>query len=312
MTDGINLGVMDALTRLTLLFDISQAFNSTIDLDELAPIICSRTANVMEAESCSLWLVKRPEMICRAVYGHYRPEMVGQVETAAGTIVGDMLRMDAALAIDDPQDPRVASRLAQLKEGAANALICAPVKHDGEWLGALEIINRRDGKKFNDDDGALLAEIARQAATALRNARRHEAERKVKELQALIRASREITSSLDLDRLLAIVVNQAATIIPVDRCAVALQSKGRYQISAIAGEAEVRRQDPRVKAWNEIIDWAGQTGDEIYVSEQDGRIDAGRVETREKLARALRRERDEELLRASADGRRRPVGRAGA
>jgi GAF domain-containing protein len=276
-------GMMDAVTRMTLLFDVSQSFNSTIEMSDLAPIICNRTANVMEAEACGLWLVRKPEMICRAVYGRYRPELVGQVEIAAGTVVGDMLRSGDALVINDPQDPRIAARQAQIQEGAVSALICAPVKHDGEWLGALEIINRRNGKRFTDEDSILFTEIAGQAAVALRNAQRYEAERKVKELQALIRTSREITSSLDLDRMLAIVVNQAATIIPFDRCAVALLSKGRYRISAIAGEAEVKLKDPKIKAWNEVIDWAGQSGEEIYVSEEGGQIDAERVESREKL-----------------------------
>ena len=277
-------GMMNAVTRLTLLFDVSQSFNSTIDMAELAPIICSRTANVMESESCSLWLVHKPEMICRGVFGNYRDDLPGQAETAAGTVVGDMLRLGEPLIINDLQDPRAGIRQVNMKSGAVNGIICAPVRHEGEWLGAIEIINRHDGKKFTDDDSTLLAEIAAQAAAAIRNAQRHEAERKVKELHALLNTSREITSSLDLDRMLAIVVNQAATIIPFDRCAIALQNKGRYQISAIAGETEVRLKDPQIKAWNEIIDWAGENGKELYVSRKDDRIEADRPETREKLA----------------------------
>src|SRR5207253_503470 len=135
----------------------------------------------------------------------------------------------------------------------------------GRWLGALEIINKRDGGEFTESDSDLLLEVAAQAANSIRNAQRHEAERKVKELQALLRTSREITSSLDLDRMLAVVVNQTATIIPFDRCAIALLTKGHYKIDAIAGEAEVNWKDPKVKQWNDVIGWAGETGTEIYV-----------------------------------------------
>jgi RND family efflux transporter MFP subunit len=276
-------GMLRAVTRLTLLFDVSQSFNSTIDLDELAQIICNRTVNVLEVESCSLWLLRGKAMVCRAVLGHYRRDLVGQGESEAGTVIGEMARDDALLVINDPNDPRLTSRLTHLEQGTVNELLCAPVKHEGRWLGALEIINKRDGKKFTESDAALLGEVATQAANALRNAQRHEAERKVKELQALLRTSREITSSLDLDRMLAVVVNQAATIIPFDRCAIALQNKGRYQISAIAGETEINWKDPRVKEWNEVVNWAGQTGAEIYLSEQNGEIEADRAETREKF-----------------------------
>ena len=276
-------GMLRAITRLTLLYDISQSFNSTIQMDELAPIICNRTAKVMEAESCSLWLVNRDQMTCRAVQGDYRRELIGHNETNAGTVVGEMLRDNATLVINDPNDRRLATRLPHMTSGAVTSLICAPIQHEGKWLGALEIINRHDGHTFSGSDSVLIDEVAMHAANSIRNAQRHEAERRVKELQALLRSSHEITSSLNLDRLLAVVVNEAATLIPFDRCAIALQSKGRYTISAIAGEAEVKLKDPKVKEWGEVIDWAGQTGAEVYVSEHDGKITSDRAETREKF-----------------------------
>ncbi len=276
-------GMLRALTRLTLLYDVTQSFNSTIDLEELAPIICNRTVNVMDVESCCLWLVSKHEMVCRAVFGHYSSEIVGYAEAAAGTVVGDMLRDDAPLIVNSADDPRLASRVPYFDNGPVTSLICAPIKHDGQWLGGLEVVNKRDGGKITEADAHLLAEVASQAANSIRNAQRHEAERKVKELQALLRTSREITSSLDLDRMLAVVVNQTATIIPFDRCAIALLAKGRYNIDAIAGEAQVNWKDPKVKEWNEVIGWAGETGAEIYVSEENGEIDSDRVETREKF-----------------------------
>lgn len=275
--------MLNALTRLTNLFDVSQSFNSTIEMDELVPIITSRTANVMEAESCSLWLVKRPLMVCHDVYGNYREDLVGQSETDAGTIIGDMLRSDKPIVVDDRDDPRLIRRRTHVETGSVQSLICAPVKYEGQWLGAIEVADRLDGKKFTEDDGVLLAEVAGQVASALRNAERHEAERKVKELKALLHTSREITSTLDLDRMLAVVVNQVATLIPFDRCAIALINKGRYQISAIAGESEVRFKDPQIKEWNEITDWAGQFTEELYVSEENGEIKSDRPERREKF-----------------------------
>ena len=143
----------------------------------------------------------------------------------------------------------------------------------------MEVVNKRGGGKFAESDVDLLVEIAAQAANSIRNAQRHEAERKVKELQALLNTSREIISSLDLDRVLAVVVNQVATIIPFDVCAIALVLKSEYEIAAIAGEVEVNQKDPKVKQLNEIMDWAGQSGLEVYISEKNGEIDSRRPET---------------------------------
>jgi GAF domain-containing protein len=166
-----------------------------------------------------------------------------------------------------------------MDDGNIESLICAPVKYEKQWIGALEVVNKRAGGKFVESDVDLLVEIADQAAGSIRNAQRHEAERKVKELQALLNTSREIISSLDLDRVLAVVVNQVATIIPFDVCAIALVTKGEYEIDAIAGEAEVNEKDPKVKQLNEIMNWAGQSETEVYISETNGAIDSSRAET---------------------------------
>lgn len=281
--ESMSGGMMEAVTRLTLLFDVTQSFSSTIALDELAPIICSRTANVLEAGGCSLWLVRQSDMVCRSASGPYRQDVVGQSEIATGTVIGDMVRSNAPLVLNDPSDQRVVRRLQQLETGPIRGIVCVPIKYEDKWLGALEVINRNEGGGFSDSDSVLLMEVAEQAAKALRNAQRHEAERKVKELQALLLTSREITSTLDLDRMLAVVVNQVATLIPFDRCAIALLNKGRYQISSIAGESVVKSKDSQVKAWNEIIDWAAQTSSAIYVSLQNGEVNADRQETREKF-----------------------------
>ncbi len=281
--EALGSGMLQAVTRLTQLYDISRSFNSTIEFSELAPIICNRTVSVMDVESCSLWLVDRAEMVCCAVVGQYRRELVGHAETEAGTVIGEMLRDNAALIINDPADPRLAQRFAQLQDGALTAVICAPVKYEENWLGALEIINKRTGEPFTESDCDLLIEIADQAANSIRNAQRHQAERKVKELHALLNTSREITSSLDLDHMLTVVVNQVATIIPFDRCAIALLTKGRYEINAIAGQAKVNLKDAATKEWNEIINWSGNLGTELYVSAQADEIDSDRAETREKF-----------------------------
>jgi len=277
--DQLSSGMLHAVTRLTQLYDVSQSFNSTIDLAELFPIICNRTATVVDAESSSLWLVEKQQMICREVIGHYHSELIGHAETDAGTIVGDTLRDDAPLLINDTNDSRLAQRIAHMTNGRIDSLICTPVKYEKQWLGVLEVVNKRGGGKFAESDVDLLVEIAAQAANSIRNAQRHEAERKVKELQALLNTSREIISSLDLDRVLAVVVNQVATIIPFDVCAIALVSKSEYDIAAIAGEVEVNQKDPKVKQLNEIMDWAGQSGAEVYISERNGEVDSTRPET---------------------------------
>ena len=82
-------------------------------------------------------------------------------------------------------------------------------------MGVVEAVNRLDGVPFDEDDEFLLANICETASNALHNASLLQAERKVEILEALVKISGEITSTLDLDRVLDAVVNGPSACNPV-------------------------------------------------------------------------------------------------
>ena len=47
---------MAAINRLMQLFDVSQVFHSTLERDELLPIIANRIALILEVPFCPIWL----------------------------------------------------------------------------------------------------------------------------------------------------------------------------------------------------------------------------------------------------------------
>ena len=57
-------------------------------------------------------------------------------------------------------------------------------------------------------------------------------------LQTLVEVSGEITSTLNLDRVLQAVVNHTQAIIAFERAAIALEQRGALQIKAISGDAD--------------------------------------------------------------------------
>lgn len=52
-----------------------------------------------------------------------------------------------------------------------DSLICVPLMVKGKVIGALEVLNKRSGENFNDDDLDILTTFAAQSATAIENAR---------------------------------------------------------------------------------------------------------------------------------------------
>src|ERR1700691_4732867 len=146
-------------------------------------------------------------------------------------------------------------------------------------VGIVEAVNKADGDPFDDDDLFVLSSLTDTASNALHNASLLMAERKVEILETLNNVSHEITSTLNLERMLQTIVNAPQAVIPYERAAIALEQRGRFRLSAITGRAQVNAEDPEIAPLNEILQWAALFGEELHVSERDDQVDDPREET---------------------------------
>ncbi|HEY7575138.1 MAG TPA: efflux RND transporter periplasmic adaptor subunit, partial [Thermoanaerobaculia bacterium] len=165
------------------------------------------------------------------------------------------------------------------------SILAVPLVEDEASIGALVLANKRGRHpEFTPEDEELLQDVSRQAVRALRIARQHEAEKKVQELDALLAVSREITSTLDLDKVMQTIVNGTAALITYDRCAIGLLEKGKMRLGAISGATEVDRANPDVRRLEELLQWVYFSGTSVAVTQgEDGAIVADRPETEEKF-----------------------------
>ena len=99
-------------------------------------------------------------------------------------------------------------------------------------------------------------------------ASRREADEAARELALITEMSREITSTLDLDRVLRTVVNLAAKAFTFDRGAVALYEHGVCDIRAVAGADGVDAKDSALQDLAVRAAWAAGLGESFYLSER--------------------------------------------
>ena len=139
----------------------------------------------------------------------------------------------------------------------------------GDTVGAIQVTNKVTGEGiFDERDRDFLEGLAATAAVALRNAQLHAASRRAGDLAVLLDISREITATLDLDRVLQSVVNLASRALSFDRAAVALYEKGRCDIRAVAGEETVDPKDPKLQDLVARAEWAAGRGEPLYLVER--------------------------------------------
>jgi GAF domain-containing protein/biotin carboxyl carrier protein len=283
--DRKTTGMLQAIERLTNLFDLTKSFASTIDLAELAQLIARKAADFGGAEAASLWLLEGDEaevvLAATAVNENYDVDPV-PVSVGSGVAGGVIAEREAVrfngLAADDPAagcDPAYPVR----------SLLAVPlVEHDAP-LGALVLANKRGRHpEFSAADEELLLDLSRQAVRALRNARLYEAEKKVEELDALLAVSREITSTLDLDKVLATIVNASSALIDFDRATIAVLQRGQLRLGAVSGMAEIDWNDRSVRRTVDLLEWVFHSGLDVAVTQhQDGALVTDRPETEEKF-----------------------------
>src|SRR5262249_793356 len=147
------------------------------------------------------------------------------------------------------------------------SVIVSPLVAKEFQVGLIEVINKNDGTPFSDDDLFLLNSISETAASALNNAGLLQAERKVQILETLVKVSAEITSTLDLARVLDAIVPGPGAVIPYERATIAREERGRLRIRAITGMPRINPQDSNVARLQDILEWASQSNAEVSFSQ---------------------------------------------
>lgn len=273
-----------SITRLTQLYDIEKVFSSTLEMDQLLPIIGSKVREMLDCEAVNLWLLE-PDESLRLMHqaGTDLTVREGASQKPGEGVAGDVSDNGEPILIEKSDDERLVRRNQGMEEGGVESLIVAPIMDQESLVGVIEAANKLDGTPFNDDDLFTLSRLTESAAIALHNASLLAAERKVEVLETLVTVSHEITSTLNLERVLQTIVNAPQAVIPYERAGIALEQHGKYRLSAVTGVLEVDPEAPDLAPLNEVLRWALLSEGSIHVRQHGDQIDDPREETRAKF-----------------------------
>lgn len=288
---------LSVVTRqhLETLVQLSQSFNSTIDLDPLLSRILELTLGVTDSEAGALWIVEGGALRCTHALGPASGRLVGTVQPVDAGAAGEAVRQRAPVVVDDAlSDDRFAAYRDTSTGFRTRSAVCIPLISVNGPLGVIELVNDVGGKdEFAADDIAFLELLADDAAAALRNARLIDAERRARNLRALLEVSHEVTTTFDLERLLVSLVNLAGRAVRFERCAIAVWQGEELQLRALSGEAHVDRKLGATRTLERFMLWAAERHDTLAVDD---------VAAEDDVARALRRSFGEYLESSRARG----------
>ncbi|HZC65114.1 MAG TPA: GAF domain-containing protein [Candidatus Dormibacteraeota bacterium] len=275
---------LGSINRLTQLYDMEKIFSSTLEMDELLPIIGSKIREVLECQAVNIWLLQPDETVELTHQSGSDPTVPEKSSQKPGEgLAGAVSDNGEPLLVDDHADPRLELRNRDIVDGRVESVIVAPIMDKESLVGVIEAVNKLNGALFTDDDLFALGSLADTASTALHNASLLLAERKVEILETLVTVSHEITSTLNLERMLQTIVNAPQAVIPYERAAIALEQRGRFKLSAVTGQTQVNADSPEIAPLDGIMQWAALSEEVIHVRQHEDQIDAPREETRAKF-----------------------------
>ena len=155
--------------RLPAVLTLCRELNAQRDLPRLLDRIAREASRLLDAERASVFLLdrERMELWTQVALGSepFRFDARKGIAGAAA-LSGETINVR-----DARTDPRFLRDIDEMLAYETRSLLVVPLRnHEGEIIGAFEVLNRKDGP-FTDDDAAFLEALAGQAAVAIETAR---------------------------------------------------------------------------------------------------------------------------------------------
>ncbi|MBN2145820.1 MAG: GAF domain-containing protein [Anaerolineales bacterium] len=203
--------------QLTTLNEVARSLSSTLDIDPLLKQILNSAVEILNCEAGSLLLAEPEtgELVFEVVLGPASDELLGKRMSPGAGLVGKAVEERQPIIQNDVRRTKEWSEAQDQETGfTTNDLLVVPMQVKDQVLGAIEVINRKDGLPFSQDDQELLMAFTSQAAVALENARLYNLTdqtlaARVEELAVMQRIDRELNASLDVDRAMRITLEWA-------------------------------------------------------------------------------------------------------
>ena len=194
--------------QLSSLNEITRQLTSTLELQPLLKSILESAVEILNTEAGSLFLVdeQTDELVFRVTAGPVAQNLIGQRLPAGSGFVGKAVNSHLPVLANNVAASATWNPATDSQTGfITRAILAVPLEVKGRTIGAVEIINKKDGTLFTQDDQNLLSAFAGQAAVAIENARLYtltdlELTNRVEELSVMQRIDRELNASLEVNR----------------------------------------------------------------------------------------------------------------
>src|SRR5512134_2294588 len=174
---------------------LSRSFAETQDINATVREALGQIVKLLQVEAGAIFLLDElpANLICRASVGPV--DVTGLSVPNGSGVVGRSVMEDKIQVVEQAYEDQHFFAEADRKTGfVTRSILCAPMSVAHTVIGAVEVLNKQNGKPFNAEDQNLLRVMAASAALAISNARMAD------RLVAQERLQREVELAAEIQR----------------------------------------------------------------------------------------------------------------
>ena len=183
--------------RLALLSRLSQAFNSSLHLDEVLNTVMDEVISALHAERGFVMLLQEDApTVFRAARGMDQKSIDDPELQVSRSVVERVASLGRSVAtLDAQKDERFSGKESVMLMGL-RSILCVPLKIKDQVRGVIYVDNRMHVGVFGNEDLELLTAIASSAAIAIENARLYQMAVEKGRLERELQMAHELQSGL--------------------------------------------------------------------------------------------------------------------
>src|SRR5256712_2865762 len=213
--------------ELTALYTTSQLITARLDIASVLDRISGSVTALIGSTRCGIGPLRatRTRLVHAAAHG-YKSEEWGALALPMGEgLMGCCAETGQPIRVDDVRrDPRSARRDVDERE-SIRSMLCVPLRVGGTLLGVISAFSTRQAA-FSAHHQRVLEAFAEQAGIAIQNAQLfEESVHRTREMRALLEAGRAVTASLDLERTIHVIMEQARAGLDVSSCGIMMRNE---------------------------------------------------------------------------------------
>ena len=267
--DERNKAISALRLRLKVLQRAAEISKSTFELDKILDQSMELLMEVIPSEAASFYLAAGDMLNFKVAKGEKGNQLIGGRLKMGQGIAGWVAKTGIPYLTNDVvREPKWERRIAEEIKFDTRSILSVPVKSKEEVIAVVQLINKREEAEYDEDDQEMAVLFASHLANVMDNVKLYwEMSEKVSRLSVLMDASIHMTSTLDLEEVLDLIMSQAKEVLDAEASSVFLideEENELYFVSA-TGTGGGRAKRVRVPWGKGIVGWVAETGETLLV-----------------------------------------------